>query len=326
MYIHYNPNPRGLRVGDCAVRAASKAAGETWGSTYAALCALGYDCGDMPNANHVWGRYLHERGFTRHALPDSERRKTMSMTSELSASDVALLSGRNSNQNGDGFFGGNGAYWIIILFLFVFCGWGNNGWGGFGNRNGGQGSAVDGYVLTSDFANIERKIDNVNNGLCDGFYAQAQLTNGVQMQMANGFAQAELARANQQTALMQQLNAMQAQAADCCCKTQTAIQGVNYNLATQACDTRNTIQSGVRDILDNANANARAVIDALTAQRIEAKDEKIAAQNQQIFGLQLAASQAAQNQYLVNTIRPCPVPAYTVANPFCCNQAQYCAG
>lgn len=62
MYIHYNPNPRGLRVGDCAVRAASKAAGETWGSTYAALCALGYDCGDMPNANHVWGRYLHERG------------------------------------------------------------------------------------------------------------------------------------------------------------------------------------------------------------------------------------------------------------------------
>lgn len=71
MYIHYNPNPRGLRVGDCAVRAASKAAGETWGSAYAALCALGYDCGDMPNANHVWGRYLHERGFTRHALPDT---------------------------------------------------------------------------------------------------------------------------------------------------------------------------------------------------------------------------------------------------------------
>ena len=159
----------------------------------------------------------------------------MSMTSELSASDVALLSGRNSNQNGDGMFGGNGAWCIIILFLFVFCGWGDNSWGGFGNRNGGHGSAVDGYVLTSDFANIERKIDGVNSGLCDGFYAQAQLTNGVQMQMANGFAQAELSRANQQTALMQQLNAMQAQAADCCCKTQTAIQGVNYNLATQAC-------------------------------------------------------------------------------------------
>lgn len=71
----------------------------------------------------------------------------MSMTSELSASDVALLSGRNNNQNGDGMFGGNGAWWIIILFLFVFCGWGNNSWGGFGNRNGGQGSVMDGYVL-----------------------------------------------------------------------------------------------------------------------------------------------------------------------------------
>ena len=112
----------------------------------------------------------------------------MSMTSELSASDVALLSGQN-NRNNDGMFGGNGAWWIIILFLFVFCGWGGN-WGGYGGARGGQGTAIDGYVLTSDFANIERKIDSVNNGLCDGFYAQAQLINGTQMQMANGFAQA----------------------------------------------------------------------------------------------------------------------------------------
>lgn len=240
----------------------------------------------------------------------------MSMSSELSASDVALLSGQNS-RNSDGLFGGNGAYWIIILFLFVFCGWGGNGWGG--NR-GGQGTAMDGYVLTSDFANVERKIDGVNNGLCDGFYAQAQLINSTQMQMANGFAQAELSRSNQQAALMQMLYNMSAQQADCCCKTQNAIQGVNYNLATQACDTRNTIQTGIRDVIENQNANARAVLDALTAQRIEAKDEKIAAQNQTIFGLQLAASQAAQNQYLVQAIRPCPNPAYIVANPYCCNQ------
>ena len=240
----------------------------------------------------------------------------MSMSSELSASDVALLSGQNS-RNSDGLFGGNGAYWIIILFLFVFCGWGGNGWGG--NR-GAQGTAMDGYVLTSDFANIERKIDAVNNGICDGFYAQAQLINGTQMQMANGFAQAELSRSNQQAALMQMLYTMSANAADCCCKTQTAIQGVNYNIATQACDTRNTIQTGIRDVIENQNANARAVLDALNAQRIEAKDEKIAAQNQTIFGLQLAASQAAQNQYLVQAIRPCPNPAYIVANPYCCNQ------
>lgn len=244
----------------------------------------------------------------------------MSMNSDYSLSDIAAASGNRQN---DGMFGGNGAWWIIILFLFVFCGWGGN-WGG-SNRTGGQGTAMDGYVLTSDFANIERKIDGVNSGLCDGFYAQAQLINGTQMQMANGFAQAELSRSNQQAALMQMLYTMSAQQADCCCKTQTAIQGVNYNLATQACETRNTIQTGIRDVIENQNANARAVLDALTAQRIEAKDEKIAAQNQQIFGLQLAASQAAQNSYLVQTLRPCPTPAYVVANPYCCNQ-QLCGG
>ena len=244
----------------------------------------------------------------------------MSMNSEYSLSDIAAASGNRQN---DGMFGGNGAWWIIILFLFVFCGWGGN-WCG-SNRTGGQGTVMDGYVLTSDFANIERKIDGVNSGLCDGFYAQAQLINGTQMQMANGFAQAELSRSNQQAALMQMLYTMSAQQADCCCKTQTAIQGVNYNLATQACETRNTIQTGIRDVIENQNANARAVLDALTAQRIEAKDEKIAAQNQQIFGLQLAASQAAQNSYLVQTLRPCPTPAYVVANPYCCNQ-QLCGG
>lgn len=239
---------------------------------------------------------------------------------EMSPADIAAVTGRNNN--GDGMFGGNGAWWIIILFLFVFCGWGNGSWSG---NHGGQGTAMDGYVLTSDFANIERKIDGVNDGLCDGFYAQAQLINGVQMQMANGFGQAELSRSNQQAALMQQLNNMAMQAADCCCKTQTAIQGVNYNMATQACETRNTLQNGTRDIIENQNSNARAILDALTAQRIEAKDEKIAAQNQQIFGLQLAASQAAQNQYLVGQLRPCPSPAYIVANPYCCNQ-QLCGG
>ena len=119
----------------------------------------------------------------------------------------------NTSGSGNGFgWGGDGAWWIIILFLFVFCGWGGNGWG----NNGGNGAGVvDGYVLTSDFANVERKIDGVNDGLCNGFYQQAQLINNTNMAMANGFGQAELSRANQQAALMQQLTAMQMQAAEC---------------------------------------------------------------------------------------------------------------
>lgn len=217
--------------------------------------------------------------------------------------------------NGGGFgFGGDGAWWLIVLFLFVFCGWGGNGWR---NNAGNSGGVVDGYVLTSDFANIERKIDSVNQGLCDGFYQQAQLVNGTNMAMANGFAQAELSRSNQQAALMQQLNAMQMQAAECCCNTQRSIEGVRYDMAAQACDTRNTVQNATRDIIDANNQNSRAILDFLT----QSKLSDLQAENQ---GLKLAASQAAQNSYLVSQLRPSPIPAYTVQNPYCCNQYAAC--
>ena len=216
----------------------------------------------------------------------------------------------NSYGGGMGMWGENWI-WIIVLFLF---GWGRNG---FGNGNGNGGGVVDGYVLTSDFANVERKIDSVNQGLCDGFYQQAQLVNGTNMAMANGFAQAELSRSNQQAALMQQLNAMQMQAADCCCENRAAIAQVRYDMATQACDTRNTVQNATRDIIDANNQNSRAILDFLT----QSKLSDLQAENQ---GLKLAASQAAQNSYLVSQLRPSPIPAYTVQNPYCCNQFSCC--
>lgn len=208
----------------------------------------------------------------------------------------------NSYGGGMGMWGENWI-WIIVLFLF---GWGRNG---FGNGNGNGGGVVDGYVLTSDFANVERKIDSVNQGLCDGFYQQAQLVNGTNMAMANGFAQAELSRSNQQAALMQQLNAMQMQAANCCCENRAAIAQVRYDMAAQACDTRNTVQNATRDIIDNANSNSRAILDFLT----QSKLSDLQAENQ---NLKLAASQAAQNNYLILQLRPCPSPAYITCNPW----------
>ena len=219
---------------------------------------------------------------------------------------------------GWGGFGGDNGWWFIILFLAIFCGWGGNG-NGFGNNGRNSGGVVDGYVLASDFSNIERKIDSVNQGLCDGFYQQAQLINGTNMAMANGFAQAELSRCNQQAALMQQLNNMAMQAQECCCENRAAIAQVRYDMATQACDTRNTVQNTTRDIIDAMNCGFRSIDQRLTAQELAAKDAKIAEQNQQLFGYQLAASQAAQNNYLVSTLRPSPSPAYVVANPYCCN-------
>ena len=231
--------------------------------------------------------------------------------------------------SGFGGFGGDGAWWIIILFLFVFCGWGNNGWG-----NNGNSGAADNYVLASDFATLQRQIDSAastierkgditQQGICDGFYAMnTTLLNGfagANQNMNSGFQNAELSRCNQQAALMQQLNAMQMQAADCCCENRAAIAQVRYDMATQACDTRNTVQNTTRDIIDAMNCGFRSIDQRLTAQELAAKDAKIAEQNQQLFGYQLAASQAAQNNYLVSTLRPSPSPAYVVANPYCCN-------
>lgn len=203
----------------------------------------------------------------------------------------------NSGSNGFG-FGGEGAWFLIILFLFAFCGWGGNG---FGN-NGNSGGVVDGYVLASDFSNIERKMDLINGGLCDGFYA-------VNNTLLTGFGNAELSRANQQAALMQQLNAMQMQAANCCCENRAAIAQVRYDMATQACDTRNTVQNATRDIVENQNANSRAILDFLT----NSKMRDLESANQE---LRLAASQAAQNNYLISQLRPTPIPAYASCNPW----------
>lgn len=205
-----------------------------------------------------------------------------------------------ANGSGNGFgFGGDGAWFLIILFLFAFCGWGGNGWS---NNAGNSGGVVDGYVLASDFSNIERKMDIINNGLCDGFYA-------VNNTLLTGFGNAELSRANQQAALMQQLSAMQMQAANCCCENRAAVAQVRYDMATQACDTRNTVQNATRDIVENQNANSRAILDFLT----NSKMRDLESANQE---LRLAASQAAQNNYLISQLRPTPIPAYASCNPW----------
>ena len=248
----------------------------------------------------------------------------MSLSSDGAPMLTMPVAPTNTGGNGGFGWGDNGALWLIVLFLFIFAGgWGN----GFGN-NGNGGGVVDGYVLTSDFANVERKIDSVNQGLCDGFYQQAQLVNGTNMAMANGFAQAELSRSNQQAALMQQLNAMQMQAAECCCNTQRSIEGVRYDMAAQACDTRNTVQNATRDIIDNANANSRAILDFLT----QSKLSDLQSENQ---GLKLAASQAAQTNDIRNYVsgqlayyNPRPVPSFAVPAPYQyagCN-SQYACG
>ena len=75
MWQQYNPNPiAGNRVGDCVVRAISKALGQDWETTYAELAMYGFMRCDMPNANHVWGAYLKSRDYKQYLIDDKGKR------------------------------------------------------------------------------------------------------------------------------------------------------------------------------------------------------------------------------------------------------------
>lgn len=231
-----------------------------------------------------------------------------------SLADIAAA----TDGNKDGMFGGNNAWWIIILFLFAFGGWGN-------------GRGKDEIAYGFDMNGLENGIRSVSSGLCDGFYALNTglltgfngLTNstnqgftGLNTAITNGFMNAELARCNSEAALMAQLNAMTFGMKDCCCGIERAIDGVNYNMATNACATGRAIADAARDIIENANANYRALHEENVALQMAQKDEKIAALTAALGKADLAASQAAQNAYLIGQLRPCPEPAYIVPNPY----------
>lgn len=202
--------------------------------------------------------------------------------------------------------------WIWIILIFALLGFGNGGYG----RSSGSGAA-DGYVLATDFANIERKIDGVNNGICDGFYA---MNTG----MLNGFSGLTQSVMTSGYETRSAIASLSAALADCCCKTQTAIQGVNYNLAMQTNTLQQALCTGFRDIIDSQTASYRALHDEIVANRIEDKNAQIAAQQSEINALRLRASQEAQNAYLIGQLKPCPSPAYVVPNPNCCYGSTTC--
>ena len=230
----------------------------------------------------------------------------MGESSGLSASDVLAL----TRENGNNGFGGD---WSWLIGLLVVAGIFGNGFGGFGF--GGGGGVGENYILATDFATIERKLDSVNSGICDATFALNNTVNqgffGVQNSLTQGFS-------GLNTALLQGNYALSSQFADCCCKTQRAIDGVNYNMATNTCAITNAMNMNTRDIIENQNANYRAIHEELVANKLEAKNERIAELQSQVGALQLKASQEAQNNYLISQLRPCPDPAYIVPNPNCC--------
>ena len=243
------------------------------------------------------------------------------MADDNFAMGYALGQDSNNNNCNDGFGGGWGSWiWIILLLAVLGGGWG--GIGGFGGGWGMGGAGLQGMATRADinegFAlnNITGGITAIQQGICDSTYALTNAINGgfsaSQMGMMQGFNGVERGFCD----LSHQLS-------DCCCENRAAIAQVRYDMATQACDTRNLIQNTTRDLIDAQNANTRQIMDFLVNDKISA----LQAENQ---SLKFQASQAAQNAFitanqeaqtaeLIRRLgRDCPVPAYVVPNPNCC--------
>jgi hypothetical protein len=183
--------------------------------------------------------------------------------------------------NGGGMFG-NDSDLLALIILFALFGGNGFGFGGFGgNRDCATQADVRAAV---DQQTLISKLDQQTYGLADSTYAlNNSITsgfNGVQATLCQGF------------------NGVDRTIADCCCTTQRAIDGVNYNMATQACETRQAIADSTKSILDFL---------------VQDKLATLQAENQ---NLKLAASQATQNAYLLGELKPCPRPAYITCNPF----------
>ena len=203
---------------------------------------------------------------------------------------------------GGGMFGGDGL-WGLIIILALLGGFGNGGFGGFG---GGRGyvepcatqadvrAAVDQQTLIS-------KIDQQTYGLSSTFTALNDNLNSNFRGIDNAIC--TLGYQNQQG-----FNEVTHQISDCCCQTQRSIDNVNYNIATQTNAIQNAMCNNTRDIIDNQNANSRAVLDFLV-------NDKLATLQAENQNLKLKASQAEQNAYLLNELKPCPSPAYVVQPP-----------
>ena len=241
-------------------------------------------------------------------------------------SDIAAVTGNRGGGN-DGPFGGDGGWWIILLFLFA--GWGRGfGGGGFGGigSNYEVAPATQADVRAAvDQQTLISKLDQQTYGLADSTYA---INNAI----TTGFHGVDNAICTLGYNIQAGTNALSHQISDCCCATQRLIEkgfcDTNYNMATQAAATQRAICDSTRDIIDNNNAGIRSILDFLTQDKIAT----LTAENQT---LKFAASQAAQNAFITanqeaqtaELIRqlgtPCPVPAYVVPNPNCCYNPGY---
>lgn len=240
-------------------------------------------------------------------------------------------------------WGGDGAWWLLVLFLFAAngngFGWGNGGMNGMmpymasTNTNNDVQRGFDQQALTTGISGLGTAINGVNQALCNGFA-------GVNATVANGFASAEVAENSRQMANMNQMFALQSQMAQCCCDNRLATANLNSTILSENCADRAALSDGVRDIIANQTANTQALInqttqavqgvyDKICQLELNAKNDRIAELQNQLTAANTAAlvgaqtsrvlaDNAAQTQALEQYLNPAPIPAYVVQNPNCC--------
>ena len=247
----------------------------------------------------------------------------MSLTGEgMGAADIAAITRGNDNWG----FGGDGAWWLIILFLFMFNGNWGNGFGG-GGIGGEVQRGFDQSAVMSGIGGVQASLTNgfvdTATALCNGFA-------GVNGAISNGFAQAEIGANARQMASMNQNFALQSQLAQCCCDNRLASADLKYTIATENCADRTALADGIRDILESQNNGVQRILDTMCQDKIDAKNERIADLERQLTMANLAASQGAQTAAIIANneaqtsaleqyLAPVPRPAYIVQNPNGCN-------
>ena len=234
----------------------------------------------------------------------------------LSAADVAAVTGANGYNNG-GAWGND--WWAVIIILALFGGFGNRGGlfgGGYGGSSCGCGTPATCSDLQAGFNNqaVTTKLNGLENGLCSLGYEM----NGINTNIMQGNFALQQALNNNAIAQMQDTNAVSRQLADCCCENRAAIKDVQYNAALNNNALLQAINTQTNTIVQNDNANYRALHDELVAYQMQQKDDTIQDLRSQVQAFNLAVSQRNQNDYLIDKLQPCPTPAYVVPNPNCC--------
>lgn len=261
----------------------------------------------------------------------------------VSLADIAAVTDNNRNGNGDGFGYGMGGWWVLIILLALFGGFGGNGWsnngrgnncggettvvtvpmGGYGFGGGAMGFAEAAVQRGFDNQAVVTKLDGITQGICNLGYDQLNQMNGINntvMQTGWGVTQAIN---NSAVANTQNTNALSTQLAACCCENRAGLADIKYTLATDACAINTNVHQTGDAIINSQNAGFQmlnnTINDRFTRLEMAQKDQRIADLELRLNQCDRDSALQGMSSYIINSLNPPARPAYIVQNPNCCS-------